>query len=92
MRQCTHLLCRLRLVLPAMPAYFHCITGTARSYTFTIGAVLVTQTLSLCLGGAVINRAWLLAVFSAEPSGFNFVCAVILRAYLERKSGGYGAF
>ena len=48
---------QLRLVLAAMPAYFHRIAKTTRSHTLAIRAVLSAQTFCDCLGGAAIKRA-----------------------------------
>ena len=64
-------------MLCAMPTYFHCIAGAARSYTFTICAVLAAQTPGTRLGVAAFDRAWLLAMSGAEPSGVDFVGAII---------------
>ena len=64
-------------VLPAMPTYFHCIASAARSYTFTISAVLVAQSSGSCLGSAVFDRTRLPTVVPAESSGVNFIGAII---------------
>ena len=69
-----------------MPTYFHCIAGSARSYTFTISTVLVAQSPGAYLGGAVFKRAKLLrTVCGAEPSGASFVGAVIHGTFLSKE-------